>query len=390
MADTDTQTDGLQAPDERPVVVATPIPAAVPQPTNRLHQDLTRTVLAVLFLAGLAGTSLWLLAPFLPATIWAMTLVIATWPLMRKAQAALWNSRGLAVTVMTLTFLLIFVAPFWLAVGTIVSNAEPITRAAHAVVAFKVPATPDWIVTLPVIGHSAAQAWDSIVASGIGDLAPLAAPYAGKATEYFVGAAGSLGSLFLQFLLTVLIAAIMYARGEAAAASALRFGHRLAGDRGAQAVHLVGQAIRSVAMGVVVTALVQTAIGGVGLLVAGVPFAAVLTALMLLLCIAQLGPGLVLIPAVVWMYVSGATLLGTVLLVFTIVAILMDNVLRPLLIRRGADLPLLLILVGVIGGLMTFGLVGIFLGPAVLAVTYTLLQAWIAEDDDAVPLPGAH
>jgi predicted PurR-regulated permease PerM len=354
---------------------------------NTPHQDLTRIVLAVLALGGLVGASLWLLAPFIPATIWAMTLVIATWPMMRKVQAGLWNSRGVAVTVMTVAVLLIFVAPFWVAVGTIVSNVEPISRAAHAVATFRVPATPDWIATLPVIGPSASQAWDGVAASGINDLAPLVTPYAGRATEYFIGAAGSLGSLFLQFLLTVVIAALMYARGEAAAANALRFGHRLAGDRGAQAVRLVGMAIRSVALGVVVTALVQTAIGGIGLLVAGVPFAGVLTALMLLLCIAQLGPSPVLIPAVVWMYYSGRTAWATALVVFTVVAILMDNVLRPILIRRGADLPLLLILIGVIGGLMSFGLVGIFLGPAVLAVTYTLLQAWIAEDVDTGPLP---
>ncbi len=354
-----------------------------------LHQDLTRTVLAVLFLGGLVGASLWLLAPFIPATIWAMTLVVATWPLMRQVQAAFWNSRGVAVTVMTIAFLLIFVAPFWLAIGTIVSNVAPITHAAHAVAEFKVPPTPDWIATLPLIGPTAARTWDEVAASGISDLAPLAAPYAGRATEYFVGAAGGLGSLFLQFLLTVVIAAILYARGEAAAATLLRFGHRLAGDRGAQAVRLVGQAIRSVALGVVVTALAQTAVGGIGLLVAGVPFTAVLTALMLLLCIAQLGPAPVLVPAVVWMYWSGQTGRGTLLLVFSLVAILLDNVLRPILIRRGADLPLLLILVGVIGGLMSFGLVGIFLGPAVLAVTYTLLQAWIAEDADPVSQPAA-
>jgi predicted PurR-regulated permease PerM len=352
--------------------------------SNGLHQDLTRTVLAVLFLAGLVGTSIWLLAPFLPATIWAMTLVIATWPLMRRVQAAFWNSRSVAVVVMTAAFLLIFVAPFWFAVGTIVKNVEPITQAAHYVAVFKVPPTPGWIAGLPVIGSSAAQAWDSVAASGIDDLAPLAAPYAGKATEYFVGAAGGLGSLFLQFLLTVVIAAILYARGEQAAASALRFGHRLAGERGAQAVRLVGMAIRGVALGVVVTALAQTAVGGIGLLLVGVPFAAVLTALMLLLCIAQIGPAPVLIPAVIWMYYSGQTFWASVLVAFSLFAILLDNVLRPILIRRGADLPLLLILVGVIGGLMSFGLVGIFLGPAVLAVTYTLLQAWIAEDSDPV------
>ncbi len=354
---------------------------------STLHRDLTRTVLAVLFLGALVGASLWLLLPFVPATIWAMTLVIATWPMMRRVQAALWNSRGLAVTVMTAAVLLIFVAPFWFAVGTIVRNVEPITHAAHYVADFKVPPTPAWIATLPMIGPSASQAWDGVAESGINDLTPLVTPYAGRATEYFVGAAGSLGSLFLQFLLTVFIAAIMYARGETAAASALRFGHRLAGDRGAQAVRLVGMAIRSVALGVVVTALAQTAVGGIGLLAAGVPFVAILTALMLLLCIAQIGPAPVLIPAVIWLYYSGEIVRATVLAAFTVFAIVLDNVLRPILIRRGADLPLLLILVGVIGGLMTFGLVGIFLGPAVLAVTYTLLQAWIAEDADTSALP---
>lgn len=275
---------------------------------STLHQDLTRTVLAVLFLGGLVGASLWLLAPFIPATIWAMTLVIATWPMMRRVQATCWNSRGLAVTVMTGAVLLIFVAPFWFAVGTIVSNVEPITHAAHYVAEFKVPPTPPWIATLPLIGQSAAQGWDSVAASGVNDLAPLITPYAGRATEYFVGAAGSLGSLFLQFLLTVVIAAIMYARGEVAAASALRFGHRLAGDRGAEAVRLVGMAIRSVALGVVVTALAQTAIGGIGLLVVGLPFAGVLTAVMLMMCIAQLGPAPVLIPAIIWMSCAARTL----------------------------------------------------------------------------------
>jgi len=97
----------------------------------------------------------------------------------------------------------------------------------------------------------------------------------------------------------------------------------------------------------------------------------------------------VLIPAVVWMYYSGETLWATVLLAFTIVAITMDNFLRPLLIRRGADLPLLLILFGVIGGLIAFGLLGIFLGPTVLAIAYTLLNAWMAEDEEAAPPMGA-
>jgi len=151
---------------------------------------------------------------------------------------------------------------------------------------------------------------------------------------------------------------------------------------------LAGQAIRGVALGVVVTAVAQSVLGGIGLAVVGVPFASLLTALMFMLCLAQIGPGLVLIPAVVWMYYSGDALSATVLLAFTIVAITMDNFLRPLLIRRGADLPLLLILFGVIGGLIAFGLLGIFLGPTVLAIAYTLLNAWMGEDGSEGPRTG--
>ncbi len=211
------------------------------------------------------------------------------------------------------------------------------------------PPPPDWLAQLPLVGARATQAWAQ---------------------------------------LTVAIAAIMYARGEQAAASAVRFGRRLGGDRGEMAVRLAGQAIRGVALGVVVTAVAQSVLGGIGLGVVGVPFASLLTALMFVLCLAQIGPGLVLIPAVAWMYYAGDTLWATVLLAFTIVAMTMDNFVRPLLIRKGADLPLLLILFGVIGGLIAFGLLGIFLGPTVLAIAYTLLNAWVAESDEAEPRQG--
>ena len=147
-------------------------------------------------------------------------------------------------------------------------------------------------------------------------------------------------------------------------------------------VRLAGQAIRGVALGVVVTAVAQSVLGGIGLLVVGMPFASVLTAVMFILCLIQIGPGLVLVPAVIWMYYSGDAIWATVLLAFAIVAGTMDGFLRPLLIRKGADLPLLLIFAGVIGGLVAFGMLGIFVGPTLLAIAYTLLQAWMAEMDD--------
>jgi len=202
-------------------------------------------------------------------------------------------------------------------------------------------------------------------------------PYAGTLAQWLVSEAGNVGILLIQFALTLVLTPLMYASGEAAAQEVLRFGRRLAGDRGEDAVRLASQAIRGVALGVVVTAVAQAALSGIGLGLAGIKFAGLLTALIALLCIAQVGPTPVLLPAVIWLYWSGETGWGTFLLVWAMVVVSMDNVLRPVLIRRGADLPLLLIFAGVVGGLLAFGLVGVFVGPAVLAVAYTLLRAWI-------------
>ena len=181
----------------------------------------------------------------------------------------------------------------------------------------------------------------------------------------------------LQFLLTVGITAMLYANGEIVAGGLRSCAHRIGGERGESVVVLAGQAIRGVAMGVVITAVVQSVLGGIGLAFAGVPYVAVLTAVMFMLAVAQIGAGPVLACAVIWLFWKGDTGWGVGLLVWTIVVTSMDNVLRPILIRRGADLPVLLILVGVIGGMIAFGLVGIFIGPIVLAVSYTLIVAWV-------------
>jgi predicted PurR-regulated permease PerM len=353
------------------------------------HEDLTRTTLAVLFICSLLVGSFWVMRPFLPAIFWAITLVIATWPVMLKLQHRLGNRRGFAVLVMTLALLLVLVVPFWLAISTIVANMDDIAGLGRTVLSLRVPEPPHWLADVPLIGERATAAWQRFTASGLGDLAPKLTPYAGVVTAWFASAVGSLGSIFLEFLLTVGVAAMMYAGGERAAATAIRFGRRLGGERGAFAVRLAGQAIRSVALGVVVTALAQSLLGGIGLAVVGVPLSPVLTAVMFMMCLAQIGPGLVLIPAVIWMYYAGDALWATVLLAFSIVAMTMDNFLRPLLIRRGADLPLSLILSGVIGGMLAMGLLGIFLGPTILAIAYTLLNAWMAETDETEDAPAS-
>lgn len=342
--------------------------------------ELTRTTLAVLFVGGLIGASVWILWPFLPAIIWATTLVVATWPIMLHVQQRLWHKRGMAVAVMTFALLVIFVLPFWLAIATITQHFDRIAGWMSSLASFRLPPPPHWLTGLPFFGEQVASLWANAAVSGIEPLIAKAAPYAGSAAAWLVGALGGFGVLFVQFVLTVVIAVILYSSGEHAATLARQFGRRLAGERGEQSVLLAGQAIRSVALGVVVTAVGQSVLGGLGLALAGVPFAAVLTAVMFMLCIAQLGPLPVLVPAVIWLYWSGESVWGTVLVVWSVLLSTVDSVVRPLLIRRGAHLPLVLLLGGVIGGLIAFGLVGIFLGPVVLAVAYTLLLSWLAEE----------
>jgi predicted PurR-regulated permease PerM len=194
--------------------------------------------------------------------------------------------------------------------------------------------------------------------------------------------------MLLQFLLTMIIAAILLTNGETVRGGILSFALRLGGRQGTDVATLAARAVRSVVLGIVGTALIQTAIGSTGLLIAGVPGGALLAAVMLFLCLAQLGPVLVLAPVVVWEYWSGNSGSGTVLLVITAVAGTIDNVIRPLLIRRGANLPLVLVFAGVIGGLLAFGMIGVFIGPVILAVTYTLLKVWVGSAEPAVAIPG--
>ncbi len=344
-----------------------------------IRRDLARNTLAIACIVGLIALSLWVLRPFLAATVWAAMIVVATWPLFTGLEARFGGRRLPAVLVMTLAMLTLLVLPLWLAIDTIADHADQLTAAAQSVAHDGIPLPPDWVAGLPLIGEKLAELWRQLVAGGTSGIVAKITPYAADTGKWALAQVGGLGGMLIQFMLVVTIAAIMYADGESAGRLVLRFGRRLAGTRGENSVILAGQAIRGVALGVGVTAIVQTVLGGVGLAIAGVPFASLLSALMLMFCIAQVGPMLVLLPAVGWMYWSGDTGWATALLVWSLVVGTLDNFLRPMLIKRGADLPLLLIFAGVIGGMLGFGLIGLFVGPVALAVTYTLMLAWIED-----------
>lgn len=351
--------------------------------------DLTRILLAIVGIGGLITASLWVLRPFLPALVWATMIVVATWPMLRAVEARLWHRRSLAVAVMTLLMLATLAAPLTLAVVALVERADSLAAWSRSLIAQPLPALPEWIARLPLVGKKIATEWEQIARAPTEVLAGRVTPHARDIGLWVLARAGGVGTLLLQFLLTVAVAAMLYARGELVGRGVLAFARRLAGEEGIRAVMLSAGAIRAVALGIVVTALVQGIVGGLGLALTGVPSPTLLTCIMITLGVAQIGPAPVLAGAVIWLFVQGQPYWGTVLIGWGLLTMSLDNVLRPILIRRGADLPLLLIIAGVVGGLLAFGLVGLFVGPVILAVAYTLLIAWVREGDRGEAVPHA-
>ena len=348
-----------------------------------ITNGIVRTTIAVLLIGAMIGVSLWILRPFLPALIWATMTVIATWPLMLSVEKKFWHRRGLAAA-MTIVFLLMLVLPVSLAIGIIVQNADEILNWLKSLANLAAPQAPAWLKGLPYVGTRLASRWQEIAAIAPEELRSRLLPHVGTLLRWFAGQVGNLGLLLLQFLVTLAIAVVLYMRGEAAAAGARAFARCIAGHRGEESIRLAAQAIRAVAIGVVGTAIVQSALAWIGLAVVGMPHAALLTAVAFVLALAQLGPGPVLLACVFWLWWNGEHGWAAALFLWGLGVGVSDNFLRPILIRKSVDLSLLLIFPGVIGGLIAFGFVGIFIGPVVLAVAYTLIAAWVAEADPEI------
>lgn len=344
--------------------------------------EITRIVLLVLFIGMMLAGSFWTLLPFLGGLVWAATVVIATWPLLLQVRDRIPRRPWVAVLVMTSLTLLAVILPFAFAVSTLLDVAH---RGPEFIAEFTkrgLGPPPDWLDKLPVVGRELTVRWQAIAAGGPDALVEAARPYLGAAAQWAISVTGGIGMVSINILLTIILVAILYSQGELAARGALAFGFRLGGERGMEVIKLAAQAVRSVALGVVVTALVQSLIGGIGLAIAGVPFATILTAVMFLLAVAQIGAVPILVLADIWLFWSGQSGWGVFLVVVTVIAGTLDNFLRPYLIKQGAaELPLLLIFIGVIGGLIAFGLIGIFVGPMVLAVTHTLMRAWLYSQE---------
>ena len=350
-------------------------------PAEVISGEVTRTTLAVILIGVLIASCFWIMQPFLYAIIWAAMIVIATWPVLGHLQSFLGGKRWAAVLVMTLLLLCILFLPLTIAIMMLIDKAQELFVSKSAPWSVWMPVAPDWIHKIPLIGPKIVSTWNEYGSLDTSRVAELVSPYYEKILKWVVNQAENFGMIIVNSLVTIVIAAVMYANGEVAAEGACRFARRIAGEQGENAVILAAKAVRGVALGIVVTAVIQSIMTYGGLVIAGVPGTVLLTAITFVVCVAQVGPTVVLIPVIIWLFYSGHGGWGWFMIAWTAVVATIDNFIRPILIRKGADLPLLLIFAGVLGGLISFGILGLFIGPVMLAVTYTLLREWVTAGE---------
>lgn len=343
-------------------------------------------LLAAALPALLVVAALVVIAPFAAALAWAAVIVVSVWRPLEWLTARLGGRRGLVGMLLALATLAVIVGPA-IALGDAAVAAMPALAAmAEDLAAAAQREAPAQLARLPLVGERAAAAWLALMAD-LGPLFDTAGRIAPEIAGWLARQTLALGLTLLQLLLVALATGVMYARGPAGAELVQRLAERVGGAEGLETLAVAVRAIRAVSVGVVGTAAVQAVLAWVGFALAGVPAPLALAVAVLVLGIVQIGPLPVWLPVVAWQFAAGADTLTAVLLLVWCAGVVqtVDNVLRPLLISRGARLPLLLMLVGVLGGLIAMGLIGVFLGPTILGVGYVLLRRWLGLE----PLPPA-
>ncbi|BBI01112.1 inner membrane protein [Buchnera aphidicola (Nipponaphis monzeni)] len=341
------------------------------------NMDLPKVIFSLVFVICMIIASFWIVRPFVLGFIWASMIVIATWPFMIKLQSWFGGQRSFAVIIMTLSLLLLFIIPSVILVHIIINNSIPLIHLLSSG-KFKFP-TLIWLQDCPIIGNKLLHNYKKIINGGGNNIINQLQPYIGRTTEFFFIQASHFGRFIIHLGFMLVFSVILYWNGEKVTNIIRHVAFKLASQSGDAVVLLTGQVIRSVALGVVVTALLQGLLGWFGLIISGIPYSVLFMILTILFCLIQLGPLPILVPIAIWLYWNNNIIWGTFLLVWSGIICILDNILRPMLIKIGIDLPALLILSGVIGGILAFGIIGIFIGPVILIISYRMIASWMYE-----------
>ncbi|MDA7085671.1 AI-2E family transporter [Pseudomonas sp. SA3-5] len=344
-------------------------------------------LLVQILLLGLLGASLWVLAPFGSALFWAAVLSFASWPLMRGLTRLLNGRQTAAAGLLTLGWIGLVAVPLVMLGFNLAEHVGAATALFKGYQITGLPPAPDWLVEIPLLGESLLGLWQTIAQQGVAFLATLK-PYLGQVGNWLLARSAQVGGGILELSLSLVLVFFFYRDGARLAEFARSLLERLIGDRAEHYLELVAGTVQRVVNGVIGTAAAQALLAFIGFYIAGVPGALILGILTFVFSLIPMGPPLIWVPATAWLFTQGdygfAIFLG-IWGMFVISGV--DNILKPYLISRGGNLPLVVVLLGVFGGLLAFGFMGLFLGPTLLAVAYSLLTDWVANKTPASQPP---
>ncbi len=333
-----------------------------------------------LLLGGIGVGCVLVLYPFFSALLWAAILVFTTWPVCEWLQAHARLRRGAVAGVMVALTAIVLVVPLALAAPGGASDVDHLRTVIEDALRAGLPNAPMWVFDIPLVGGALGDLWNRSAADITVMIEPLR-PYFGMVLEGGLGLLLGLANGVLLFVLALFIAFFFYLYGEPIAARLRVILHRIAGERADRLIAVTGATVRGVVLGILLTAIVQGILTAFGLWLSGVPRAVLLGAVAGFLAVLPVGAPLVWIPGALWLMGTGHLGWGIFLAVYGVVAVSgADSVIRPWFIARGAQLPFLLTVLGVLGGALSFGLLGIFLGPVLLGIGYTLLNEWAVSD----------
>ena len=343
-------------------------------------------VLMGLLLGGIAIGCAEVLYPFFSAILWAAILTFTTWPLYQWLKARLHLGRVGTSLLMVLIVAVVVALPLALAVPGGADDADKLRALIQNALAAGLPGAPPWLDSVPLVGGTIADLWNSWAAD-INTMVAFFRPYFGIVAETGLSLLLGLANGILSFLLALIVAFFFYGSGERLADVLAALLGRIAGPRAPRLIAVTGATIRGVVYGILGTAIVQGMLTSFGLWGAGVPRPLLLGVVAGALSVLPIGAPVVWIPAALWLLAEGHTLRGLLLFGYGLVFVSgADSVIRPFFIARGAQLPFLLTMLGVLGGAIAFGLLGVFVGPVLLGVGFTLVNEW-AHPENAVETP---
>jgi predicted PurR-regulated permease PerM len=342
-------------------------------------------ILMGLLLGGVAIGCVLVLYPFLSALLWAGILVYTTWPVFEWLRVHLHLRRMWAAVLMVTLTAVVLVLPIGVAAP---GSAEDVTHLRHVIMdglRAGLPDSPLWVFDIPLVGNIIGDLWNRWAAD-ISVMLEALRPYFGIVIEDGLSLLLGIANGVLMFLLALFVAFFFYVYGEPIAARMRLLLHRIAGMQADRLIIVTGATVRGVVYGILGTAVVQGILTAVGLWISGVPRPVLLGSIAGLLAVLPIGAPLVWIPASIWLLSSGHLGWGVFLAIYGVGAISgSDSLIRPWFIARGAQLPFLLTVLGVLGGALAFGLLGIFLGPVLLGIGYTLVNEWARGTDPRAP-----